>query len=416
MQATRWTQGGHRHGQQQPHFDVTMWLADMDDEVLQYGQQFVCAKIYAGIFQPYHPWRVEYLGIASRFKTMMTTGPGCWNCLKKLLERRSSLDALAAEARDRERLPGETYVDFAVQKIYLVQCVVPNLGVGMAIAMVKRKLDWQDAELCRERVNIDDFISELLECDNRRARAAARRQSQAARSSPRGHGQAPSKAMPPASSKAMPPASSKAMPPAARTATPTAAAAAEHCQSLHQSLKSAIREVLLEFKEEITREYNNHARYHHHPQCEEATTKYDEEPEQPDESIKKYDGELNVDKHQEQTTMDEPEQPDEPKQPDEIIRTTNDGELRAASIQTKNDGELHAESTGTAEDGELHAESIGTTNDRDLQAEKHQRLTVGITPSGALNAPHLKKEVISALTLWFAPDGCCDDEPRDGIG
>jgi exonuclease VII large subunit len=69
------------------------------------------------------------------------------------------------------------------------------------------------------------------------------------------------------------------MPPAARTATPTAAAAAELCQSLHQSLKSAIEEVLLEFKEEITREYDNHARYHHHPQCEEATTKYDEEQE-----------------------------------------------------------------------------------------------------------------------------------------
>jgi hypothetical protein len=168
-----------------------MWLADMNDEALQYGEEFICAKIYADIFQPYHPRSVEYLGIASRFKTTMTTGPGCSNRLKKLLERGSWLDAVAADARDRERQPGETCVDFAVQKIYLFQCVAPNLEPGTAIAMVKRKLDRQDAELCRERVNIDNFISELLECDNRQTRAAARRQSQAARLSSRGHGQEP---------------------------------------------------------------------------------------------------------------------------------------------------------------------------------------------------------------------------------
>jgi hypothetical protein len=158
-----------------------------------------------------------------------------------------------------------------------------------------------------------------------------------------------------------------------------------------------------------------HPRYGENPLClnldvsnddvaSEATTKkYDEEPEQPDERIKKYDGELNAGKHQEKTTTDEPERPDEPQQPAESIRTMNDRELHADSIRTTNDGELLTE-------------SIGTTNDRELQAEKHQRLTAGTTASGALNALHPKNEVIRASTLWFASDRCYEDELRDGIG
>jgi hypothetical protein len=86
------------------------------------------------------------------------------------------------------------------------------------------------------------------------------------------------------------------MPPASRTAIPTAPAAANDpptrdtsLAELFQRVDLGIEKALLKFKEEFLREFNNRAGYHHHPQCEEPTTK----------------------KHRAKTTTDEPEQPHE---------------------------------------------------------------------------------------------------------
>jgi hypothetical protein len=59
------------------------------------------------------------------------------------------------------------------------------------------------------------------------------------------------------------------MPPAARTAIPTAPAAA----NVPPTRDTSLAELFRQFKQELLRLLNDRARYHHHPQCEEATTK-----------------------------------------------------------------------------------------------------------------------------------------------
>jgi hypothetical protein len=57
------------------------------------------------------------------------------------------------------------------------------------IAMVKRKLDLDAAQFCREETTVDAFVSELIAYDNLRAMHTGKRQSQAARSTQRTYGQ-----------------------------------------------------------------------------------------------------------------------------------------------------------------------------------------------------------------------------------
>jgi hypothetical protein len=123
-------------------------------------------------------------------------------------------------------------------------------------------------------------------------------------------------------------------------------------------------------------------------------------------TTKKYDGQLNVEKHREKTAADEPEQHDE------SIRTTNDGEFNAENhddgMRMKNDGEFNAEN----DDDGINMKNAGPFN----FAERHQKLTAGSKASSAPDAKQLTKEVIRASTWWFASDGCYEDEVRDGIG
>jgi hypothetical protein len=180
MQATRWTQGGHRHGQQQPHFDerdgrefdaddLARWLAEMDRMVVQYGEEIICPVIFANSFQSDGPFKVWYLGMPSVVRTMITTRPGCWDRFKQLFSKRFLIDVSPRlrqlMAEERELRPGVPCATFAIWKIYYMQCADPHLAPGAAIAMVKRELGWEAAAFCRERENIDDFISELTEFD-----------------------------------------------------------------------------------------------------------------------------------------------------------------------------------------------------------------------------------------------------------
>jgi hypothetical protein len=422
--------------------DITMWLAEMDNVVLQQGEEIVCPEIMANCFESGDAIKVWYLGLGSLVKTFITTEPGCWGLFKKLMKKR-----------------------FAV-----------NVGLR------------QRAAVCRPHEP-----EQRYRCDRPREpepRYGYRHQDPQPRYGqdlPQGPASsyallpASSKVMPPASSYAMPPASSKAMPPAARTAIPTAPAAANvpptrdtSLAELFQRVDLGIEKALLKFKEEFLREFNNRAGYHHHTRCEEPTTKkYDEELHDENTGMK-TDGESNAEKHQEKTTTDEPEQPTRPPEKrlhnsespippassygmppkssnvlhtdprlptvqasrrrartyageaelhgtigsrlyhprygekplclnldvrndymeseattkkndgernDESIRTTNDGKLHAENIGTTNDGELHAESIEAENDGELHAEGIGTANDGELHAE-----SIRTTNEGELHA------------------------------
>jgi hypothetical protein len=72
-------------------------------------------------------------------------------------------------AKDRCCMPGESYADFGIQKVFLIRRAFAHLAPSAVIAMVKRKLDWEAAAFCTERDSIDNFVSELIEFDNLRA-------------------------------------------------------------------------------------------------------------------------------------------------------------------------------------------------------------------------------------------------------
>jgi hypothetical protein len=350
MQATRWTQGGDEHDGSDIDAYAALWFAAMDRWVLRDGEEIVCPQIFTTCFESASDDALKtwYLGMPSVVRTIITTKPGCWDRFKNFLFMRFligdglRLRQLAAE-EVRAHRPGVPCATFAIWKIYYMQCDDPHLAPWAAIATVKRALGREAAAFCRERENIDDFISELTEFDEQHREQQAH-----------------------------PPCGEKPL-----------------CWNLEVSNDSVA--------------------------CHGTMKKSDEEPEQPDESIRTTsdgvlnaesimtttDAEMHAEKHQEKSTTGKPEQPDE------IIMPNTDGELNGERIGTTKDGEFKAEK---------HDEGIHMKNAPPFNAQRHPRLTARSKASCALDARQLKKEVIRASTLWFASDRCCEDELRDGIG
>jgi hypothetical protein len=151
--------------------DVSVWIAEMDHAVLQHGEEIVCPEIFANCFTSGDAIKLWYMGMPSEFRTMITTKVDCWDRFKSVMQKRFTVDIGVRQmaAEDRSRMPSESYADFAIQKVFLIQRAFEHLAPSAVIAMVKRKLDWEAAAFCREMDSIDDFVSELIQFDNLRA-------------------------------------------------------------------------------------------------------------------------------------------------------------------------------------------------------------------------------------------------------
>jgi hypothetical protein len=328
--------------------DITMWLAEMDNVVLQQGEEIVCPEIMANCFESGDAIKVWYLGLDSLVKTFITTEPGCWGLFKKLMKKRFAVNVglrqRAAGCRphepeqryrgDRPREPEQRYRCDRPREPeprygYRHQDPQPRYGQDLPQGPASSY-----ALLPASSKVMPPASSYAMPPASAKAMPPASSYALLPASS-KVMPPASSYAMPPASAKAMPPASSyallpassKAMPPAARTAIPTAPAAANvpptrdtSLAELFQRVDLGIEKALLKFKEEFLREFNNRAGYHHHTRCEEPTTKkYDEELHDENTGMK-TDGESNAEKHQEKTTTDEPEQPTRP--PDKRLQNS----------------------------------------------------------------------------------------------
>jgi hypothetical protein len=163
--------------------DVNVWIAEMDHAVIQHGEEIVCPEIFANCFTSGDAIKLWYMDMPSEFRTMITTKVGCWDRFKSVMEKRFTVDIGIRQmtAEDRCRMPSESYADFGIQKVFLIRRAFAHLAPSAVIAMVKRKLDWEAAAFCKERDNIDNFVSELIEFDNLRAMktySSSQRQSQ----------------------------------------------------------------------------------------------------------------------------------------------------------------------------------------------------------------------------------------------
>jgi hypothetical protein len=173
--------------------DVALWLLDMDHIALKYGEEIVCPEIFSHCFQPGDAIKMWYMGLDPDLRDLYTIGSGCWKRFRSAMERRFTADLSLRQlaAADRAGLPGETYAEFAIKKITLIRTSFAHREEGAMIAMVKRKLDWEAAQFCREKMTVEAFVSELIDYDNLRAMQPGRRQPQAARSTQRAYGQPP---------------------------------------------------------------------------------------------------------------------------------------------------------------------------------------------------------------------------------
>jgi hypothetical protein len=151
--------------------DVSVWITEMDHAVFQHGEEIVCPEIFANCFTSGDAIKLWYMDIPSEFRAMITTKVDRWNRFKSVIQKRFTVDIGMRQmaAKHRVRMPGESYADFAIRKVFLIQRAFEHLAPSAVIAMVKRKLDWEAAAFCRELDSIDDFVSELIQFDNLRA-------------------------------------------------------------------------------------------------------------------------------------------------------------------------------------------------------------------------------------------------------
>jgi hypothetical protein len=143
-------------------------ITEMDRAVVHHGEEIVCPKNFANCFTSGDAIKLWYMDMPSEFRTMITTKIGCWDRFKSVMEKCFTMDIGIRQmsAEDRCRVPGESYADFGIQKVSLIRRAFAHLAPSAVIAMVKRKLNWEAAAFCRERNNIDNFVSELIEFDN----------------------------------------------------------------------------------------------------------------------------------------------------------------------------------------------------------------------------------------------------------
>jgi hypothetical protein len=182
--------------------DVALWLVEMDQVALKYGEEIVCPEIFSNCFQAGDAIKLWFMGLESDMRKHYTTGSGCWKRFRGVMERRFTADVATRQlaAEDRKHLPGKTYAAFAIKKLALIRTSFAHLEEAAMIAMVKRKVDFDAAQFCREKMNVEAFVSELIDYDNLRAMQPARYTSQ--RLSQRAYGQPYAYGQPPAAAAA----------------------------------------------------------------------------------------------------------------------------------------------------------------------------------------------------------------------
>jgi hypothetical protein len=156
--------------------DVATWLVEMDHIVLKHGEEVVCPEIFGHCFQSGDAIKLWFMGLDPDIREHYTSGSGCWKRFRSVMERRFTADVATRQlaAEDRSRLTSETYAEFAIKKLALIKTSFAHLEEAAMIAMVKRKLDFEAAQFCREKSSVEGFVSELIEYDSLRAMQTAR--------------------------------------------------------------------------------------------------------------------------------------------------------------------------------------------------------------------------------------------------
>jgi hypothetical protein len=394
---------------------VARWFAEVDRMVLQDGEEIVCPKVFANSFQSDDGFKVWCSGMPSVVTTMITTQPGCWNRFKSLFSKWFFADVSPGiadficeltEFDDQQQLEQQEYPNDVVindSNQPSGEKAVPPDDPDMEMPELEAITDDNvlvDAQLDADHCH--DVISALSE----------------------------------------EPLVLDKHPAVAREIMATVLPSTNA-----QNVPTAVGLDTLQ----------GFGSHFYHPQYGERSERADTTklPEPGGDattlttaggdSDDRNSGGGDAQKHQEKTTTDEPEHPDESvddsiseliefdeqkleqqEYPDVVVDDSehpmvlDENQAVATTSMTTVDTRTvekslrldWQDSVRPASPRTSHGTAVGTEPAGTIGSHLYHPRTA----SGALNALHLRKEVIKALTLWFASDRCYEDELRDGIG
>jgi hypothetical protein len=167
------------HRQPQPRFsppdlptikfgeDVQEWISTMNHIVTSFGEEIVCPHILPRGFEAGDPIRDWYLNQNHSVHRFVTTGTGCWERFKTIMEDRfkPDLGVMQFEADAARRNFDESYAGFGIRKHRLILRAYDGASQSNMILKIKACLEPEVIRYCKEKDNIEAFIGELMDYD-----------------------------------------------------------------------------------------------------------------------------------------------------------------------------------------------------------------------------------------------------------
>jgi len=143
--------------------NLAEWIKLMDIIVMTYGEEKVCPSVLMHCLAEGDVVRDWFVSLGNTDIEYMTTRPGCWAFMKsKFTEKwRASAGQLQLACDKRKKEYGESYTQYALRKLNMVEDAYPQANEENKILQVRLGLDPSAARYCKEFRNLQAFIEEI---------------------------------------------------------------------------------------------------------------------------------------------------------------------------------------------------------------------------------------------------------------
>jgi len=143
--------------------NLAEWIKLMDIIVMTYGEEKVCPSVLMHCLAEGDVVRDWFVSLGNTDIEFMTTLPGCWAFMKsKFIEKwRAAAGQLQLACNKRKKEYGESYTQYALRKLNMVEDAYPQANEENKIVQVRLGLDPPAARYCKEFRNLQAFIKEI---------------------------------------------------------------------------------------------------------------------------------------------------------------------------------------------------------------------------------------------------------------
>jgi len=143
--------------------NLAEWIKLMDIIVMTYGKEKVCPSVLMHCLAEGDVVRDWFVSLGNTDIEFMTTRPGCWAFVKsKFTEKwQASAGQLQLACDKRKKEYGESYTQYALRKLNMVEDAYPQANDENKILQVRIGLDPPAARYCKEFRNLQAFIEEI---------------------------------------------------------------------------------------------------------------------------------------------------------------------------------------------------------------------------------------------------------------